>query len=177
MKKLMLTAMVGTAFLFTTQKTEAQVRVNLNVNLGRPSWGLPGNSAGNYYYLPEIDSYYDIPRRGFVYFDGRGWVYNQELPYQYRDYNLFSGYKVIVNEPRPYLRADVYRHKYYKYYNTYRRPVYSGRGYDRYDYIDRDDRYDNRRYDDRDNRKYDNKHREAERNNGHDNGKAWGRKW
>jgi hypothetical protein len=173
MKKLMLTAMVVAAFLFTTQKTEAQVRVNLNVNLGRPSWGLQGNHSGNYYYLPEIDSYYDIPRHQFIYFDGRNWVYNQELPYQYRDYDLFGGYKVIVNEPRPYLRADVYRRKYNKYYNTWnRRPVIGNRGHDRYDrndrYDNRNDRYDNRRYNDRDNRNYDNKHREAIRNDRND---------
>jgi hypothetical protein len=189
MKKLMLTAMVVIAFLFTTQKTEAQVRLNVNLNVGRPSWGLPGNYSGDYYYLPEIDSYYDIPRHQFVYFDGRGWVYNQELPYQYRDYNLFGGYKVIVNEPRPYLHADVYRQRYSRYYNTYRRPGNFGQG----NYGNRNDRNDNNRYNnggngnrnnmDRNDQHFDNKRREAQRNdnlgrnNGHDNGNARGRKW
>lgn len=123
MKKLLLTTMVVTAFLLTNH-TEAQVNVHLNVNLGgRPNWGIPGNYSGDYYYLPEIDSYYDIPRRQFIYFDGGGWMYASELPYQYRDYDLYSGFKVSINEPRPYLHCQVYRERYSRYYNTYQRPV------------------------------------------------------
>jgi hypothetical protein len=122
MKKLLLTAMMVGAFL-ATQETNAQVRVNLNVNIGnRPAWGIPGAYAGDYYYLPEIDTYYDIPRRQFIYFDAGNWVFAAELPYSYRGYDLYRGYKVVINEPRPYLRCDVYRTRYNQYYNTYRRP-------------------------------------------------------
>ncbi|MCW3088678.1 MAG: hypothetical protein JWQ78_2064 [Sediminibacterium sp.] len=167
--------MVDTAFLFATQ-TEAQVILNMNENVVRPSWGVPGNYAGDYYYLPEIDSYYDIPHRQFIYFDGRGWVNASQLPYQYRDYDLFGGYKVVVNEPRPYMRADVYRKKYNRYYNTYRRPAYGNNR------NDRNDRYDNDKYSrGRDNQHFDNKRREAVRNdggrNGQNNGNGNGRKW
>jgi hypothetical protein len=37
------------------------------------------------------------------------------LPARYNGYNIYNTYKVVVNEPRPYLRADVYRTKYAKY--------------------------------------------------------------
>lgn len=144
MKKLLLITMIVAAFLFNTE-TKAQVRLNLNVNIGeRPNWGVPGNYAGDYYYLPEIDSYYDIPRQQFIYFDGGGWMYASSLPYQYRDYDLYNGYKVVINEPRPYLNCQVYRQRYSRYYNTYRRPEfimqsYPNKGYD-------NNRYNNNRY-------------------------------
>lgn len=173
MKKLLLTAVIVGAFLFT-QETTAQVRVNLNVNIGnRPAWGLPGTYAGDYYYLPEIDTYYDIPRRQFIYLNGGNWVFAAELPSIYRGYDLHRGYKVVINEPRPYLHYEVYRNRYGNYYNNYRRqviyvpqPAYPSNRYeiDRYhsgnrDYRgrdddrrrDRDDRYDRGRGNGRDN--------------------------
>ena len=144
MKKLLLSAMFITAF-FIYNESQAQVRFNINLNLGaRPAWGLPGNYAGDYYYMPEIDSYYDIPSRQFIYFDGRSWIYASELPYMYRDYDLYRGYKVVVNEPRPYLRGDFYRDRYRSYYNTYRARVEIGPRYD-------NDRYNRGRWDDHDN--------------------------
>ncbi|MES2004252.1 MAG: hypothetical protein V4450_07010 [Bacteroidota bacterium] len=187
MKKLLLTTFAIVAFLSYTE-TKAQVHVNLNVNIGsRPNWGLPGNYAGNYYYLPEIDTYYDIAQRQFVYFDGRDWAFSYELPYAYRDYDLYGGYKVVINEPRPYLNCNVYRTRYSNYYNTYRRPAMVARGPvyrigdDRNARGWNDDRFDRRRESDRDNRysREDNDRRERDdrgRGNDHDNGHGWGRR-
>lgn len=163
MKKYLLSAMFVTAF-FIYNESNAQVRFNLNVNIGaRPAWGIPGNYSGNYYYLPEIDSYYDIPGHQFIYFDGRSWIYASELPYMYRDYDLYRGYKVVINEPRPYLHCDVYRERYRPYYNTFRARVvvaprnpYGGYDNDRFERGRLDDRHDNGRrgwdHDDRDDR-------------------------
>jgi hypothetical protein len=162
MKNLLLTAVVISASFFTNQ-SEAQVRVNVNLNIGRPTWGLPGNQVGDWYYLPEIDTYYDIPRRQFVYFDRGQWIYANQLPYMYRDYNLARGHKVMINDARPFARADVYRRKYQKYYNTYRVPVTARRDNDRWD-NDRNDRFDR----DRNNQRFDNK-RVEDRNDRRDN--------
>ena len=188
MKKLMLTAMVVGAFLFSSQ-TEAQFRVNVNLNIGRPSWGLPATYPGDYYYLPEIDTYYDIPRSEFVYFDGRGWVYASELPYQYRDYDLYNGYKVVINEPRPFLHCDVYRQRYNRYYNTYQPrvvisqiqnyPLYPDYRYDNDRY--NNGRYDNERYEKKDkfkrikeNQHFDNRRNDDDRDERFDNGRGYG---
>lgn len=168
MKNLLLTAVVIGASFFTNQ-SEAQVRVSVNLNIGRPAWGLPGNQVGDWYYLPEIDTYYDIPGRQFVYFDRGRWVYANQLPYMYRDYNLARGYKVIVNDNRPFMRADVYRKKYNRYYNTYRQPVTVVRRDNGRDH-DRNNRFDN----DRDNQRFDNK-RVEQRNDRRDNNGRWGR--
>lgn len=179
MKKLLLTtAMVMGAFLFMNE-TKAQVRFNLNVNIGaRPNWGLAGNYTGDYYYLPEIDTYYDIPHRQFIYFNGGDWTYANELPYAYRDYDLYRGYKVVVNEPRPYLYSNVYRERYRNYYNTYSQPVIV-RQRSNYPYYRIDnDRYNRGREDDHYNRgrEYDrDDHNDRGRGNERGRDNDWGR--
>jgi hypothetical protein len=139
--------------------TQAQVRVNLNLNIGsRPAWGLPGNYTGDYYYFPEIDAYYCIPEQRFIYLDAGRWVFGAQLPYAYRNYDLYRGYKVVINEPRPYMRGQFYRERYGRGVVAYRPPVVvvDRRG-DRDHWDDRrndrrrdDDRWDNRRDERRD---------------------------
>lgn len=63
----------------------------------------------DYYYLPDIQAYYYVPQRQFIYQEGGRWVFAASLPDRCRSYDLYRGYKVVVNEPRPYLRNDVYR--------------------------------------------------------------------
>lgn len=147
MKKLLLTTTAMIAFLFFTE-VKAQLGLHININVGtRPAWGIPGNNAGDYYYLPEIDTYYDIPHRQFIYFDAGNWRFSYTLPAAYRYYDLNRGYKVVINEPRPYLHYNVYRAKYSRYYNTYHEPVR------------RDNRFENAyRHDERDDRRHDNDH-------------------
>lgn len=172
MKKLLLTVAIVLA-LFSVAQTNAQVRVNLNVNIGRPAWGISGVYAGGYYYLPEIDTYYDIDDREFVYFDGGEWAFSHSLPYQYRDYDLYHGYKVVINEPRPYLHCNVYRERYGSYYNNYRRPAYPAYGYERYrregdeEHFTRGRDWDDRRGRGRGHEEHD---------EDHDNGHGWGRR-
>jgi hypothetical protein len=112
MKKMMtIAAIIMIGFLF--QQAGAQVKVSLNVNLGQqPVWGPTGYDHADYYYLPDIDCYYDVNRRQFIYNSGNRWVYAGQLPRRYRNVNLYNSYKVVVNEPKPYLHADVYRNKY-----------------------------------------------------------------
>jgi len=169
MKKFLLTTMMVTAFLFNTE-TKAQFRVNLNVNIGgRPGWGIPGNYAGNYYYLPEIDCYYDIHQRQFIYFDGGRWLFASELPYQFRDYDLFRGFKVAINESKPYLHHQVYQERYSRYYNTYKRPLIYAQAHDGY----KDNRFNNDRNNgqfnrEKENQHFDNKRKEDDHNNRND---------
>lgn len=39
------------------------------------------------------------------------------MPAQFRNFDLYSTYKVVVNEPKPYLRNNVYVAKYGKFKN------------------------------------------------------------
>jgi hypothetical protein len=101
-------------FLVALSKTKAQVSVNINIG-NQPAWGPVGYDHVDYYYLPDVDAYYDVPQRQFVYFENNNWMRGRALPARYGNYDLYNGYKVVVNEPRPYLRADYYRVNYGKF--------------------------------------------------------------
>jgi len=116
MKKLVLFAAVLMVSLFSINNAKAQV--SLNVNIGQqPAWGPTGYNHVDYYYLPDIDAYYYVPSGQYIYSNSGRWVWANNLPAQFRNFNLYSACKVVVNEPKPYLRNNVYVTRYSKYKN------------------------------------------------------------
>jgi hypothetical protein len=116
MKRIILIATVIFAIVISTQTIQAQVRVGVNINIGsQPAWGPVGYDYAEYYYLPDIDAYYYVPRHQFIYLSNGQWIFSAALPPRYRGYNLYSGYKVVLNEPRPYLHHTAYRERYAPY--------------------------------------------------------------
>jgi len=108
---------VLTVFLFSillSNRSSAQLSVNVNIG-SQPAWGPEGYDYVDYYYMPDMDVYYNVPKRQFVYLEGNNWVFGSRLPARYNNYNIYNTYKVVVNEPRPYLHHDVYKVKYAKY--------------------------------------------------------------
>lgn len=97
-----------------------QAQVGVNVNLGSPpAWGPAGYSAVDYYYLPDVQSYYDIKARQFIYLGDGQWVRSKNLPARYRSYNLYNGYKVVLNDyhgSTPYIHYNNHKVKYFKGY-------------------------------------------------------------
>lgn len=119
MKKIILVLAIMTAGIFSSQ-TSAQVRLNVNINIGdQPRWGPSGYDYVDYYYMPDIEVYYHVPRRQYVYYNGGSWVYVSSLPARYSNYDLYRGYKVVINEPRPYLQHNIYKVKYAGYKGWY----------------------------------------------------------
>ena len=93
-----------------------QAQVSFSVNIGaQPVWGPVGYEHVDYYYMPDVDAYYDVPARVFVYQEGGVWVRRSSLPGRYADFDLYHGYKVVINDPNPWLRHDVYRNQYVSY--------------------------------------------------------------
>ena len=83
-------------------------QVSVNVNIGSPPlWGPVGYPEVQYYYLPDVEAYYDIPSSMFVYLDNGVWIRRTYLPRQYRNYDLYHGYKVVLTD---YHGNDPYRH-------------------------------------------------------------------
>ena len=123
MKKIFLIA----AFSLTgiaIYKAEAQVRVNVNVNIGnQPLWGPVGYDYVEYYYLPDIDVYYWVPRHQYVYISGDRWIFATSLPLRYRSYDMYTGYKVVINEPKAYLHYQKHKIKYKPYKCYYGKQV------------------------------------------------------
>lgn len=110
MKRLLLMATLGFAALCVSP---AKAQVNVNVNIGaQPAWGPAGYNHVDYYYLPEVETYYYVPSRTFIYLKGNKWVKTKRLPARHRGYDLHRGQKVVINSPRPYLRHHNYRSQY-----------------------------------------------------------------
>jgi hypothetical protein len=55
----------------------------------------------------------------FIYFDRGRWIRSRYLPRPYRNYDLYNGYKVVLNDyhgTRPYTYFNNHKMKYYKGY-------------------------------------------------------------
>jgi hypothetical protein len=121
MKKLLLIAVLGIGSLAAVP---AKAQVSLSVNIGlQPDWGPRGYNHVDYYYLPDVDCYYDVPSRNYVYLESGNWVHRRYLPSRYRGYDLYGGRKVVINSRDPWRRHDVYRTR---YVSNYRGDRYRG---------------------------------------------------
>ena len=115
MKRIILTAILLVSCI-TMQRANAQVSFPVKFNIGsQPDWGPVGYDHVDYYYLPDIDAYYDISSHQYVYLENNIWVHRAYLPVRYRGYNLYNGYKVVINSPNPWLRGAYYRTHYASY--------------------------------------------------------------
>ncbi len=113
MKKVLIGAALILVSLGVAQKSEAQVRVNVNVNIGdQPRWRAPGYDYVEYYYLPDIETYYYVPRHQFIYLSNGRWVFSTSLPTRYNGYDLYSGRKIVVNRTNAYYYHNDYRRQY-----------------------------------------------------------------
>jgi len=128
MKKLFIISAILGIVALTSNQSNAQV--NINVNIGpQPTWIPAGYQNVNYYYLPEVQSYYYVPQRQFVYLNGNRWIRSRYLPARYRGYDLHHGRKIVMRGNSPY--RDYHKHRVtYVSRNNYYRSSYGG-GVDR----------------------------------------------
>jgi hypothetical protein len=98
----------------------AMGQISVNVHIGTPpAWGPAGYNSVKYYYLPDVEAYYDVQHSMFIYMVGNSWVHSSYLPSRYRNYDLYGGYKVVMNDYRgntPYRNFKSYKMKYAKGY-------------------------------------------------------------
>ncbi|MBF4488059.1 hypothetical protein [Flavobacterium sp. CSZ] len=109
--------LIGVLFLSFSY---SQAQVSVNVNIGTPpSWGPVGYTDVRYYYLPDLETYYDVNTSNYVYLNNGRWVRTRSLPSAYRNYDLYSHYKVVLTDyrgERPYDNFKTHRVKYAKGY-------------------------------------------------------------
>ncbi len=95
-------------------------QVSVNVNIGTPpAWAPAGYNEVEYYYLPDIEAYYDVRSSQFIYLGGGKWVRSRYLPRAYRGYDLYNGYKVVLTDYHgnsPYVYFKDHKVKYHKGY-------------------------------------------------------------
>lgn len=124
MKTKVLSILFVFAALAFTNTSRAQVRVGVNINIGdQPEWGPIGYDYVEYYYMPDIEAYYYVPRHQFVYLSGNNWIFSASLPPRYAHYNLYSGYKIVCNSPYAYRHFDDDRVRYARYRGCHNRQV------------------------------------------------------
>lgn len=109
-RTIFLAALIISAFI--SQPSFAQVSVSVNIGV-QPIWGPVGYDHVDYYYLPDVDAYYDVPAHMFVYLDGGVWVHRAALPPRYANFDLYHAYKAVVNVRDPWLHHSVYHDKYW----------------------------------------------------------------
>jgi len=104
--------------------TPANAQVRLSVNIGmQPIWGPTGYDHVDYYYLPDIEAYYNVPLAQYTWFDHGRWVTTPGLPPRYANFDIYHAYKVVLNEPTPWYHHDVYRTKYAQFRGRHDQPL------------------------------------------------------
>lgn len=132
MKKLQFT--IAAFLLLFTLQSNAQVSVSLNIGSPRPTWYNHHESECDYYYLPEIEAYYDVRSSVYIYLGPRGWIRSVYLPEYCHNYDVNHGYRVAIDYRghSPYAYFNNHRERYYRpnyrnYREEYYRPNYENR--------------------------------------------------
>jgi hypothetical protein len=147
MNKLQIT-LAASILMFTLQ---ASAQFSVSVNLGsRPQYHNRYENQVSYYYLPEIEAYYDVNSEVYIYNGPRGWVRTSYLPDYCRNYDVNNGYKVAVNYNgrSPYVNFNYDRQRYSRDNDrNYRAEYYNPRNR-RNDYaaVSYSNRYENNRH-------------------------------
>ncbi|MCD8281717.1 MAG: hypothetical protein LUC22_00500 [Prevotella sp.] len=101
--------------LFMSTPASAQINININI---QPSWGPSGYDYAEYYYIPELNIYYDVANALFYYLSGNVWTGARYLPTKYKKYDLSSMYKVVMNDvSKPWLNNKEHKKTYKNYVN------------------------------------------------------------
>jgi hypothetical protein len=118
----------------------SQGQYSSRVHVGTPPpWGPAGYNNVRYYYLPDIEAYYDVRTAMFIYLVENRWVRSHYLPHRYRNYDLYHGYKVPMRDyygDAPYSHFRDYRMRYSKgYHGGYQRTIREGDYRDRREHV------------------------------------------
>lgn len=102
------------AILFVaTTSLEAQVTVG--AHFGPPVWAPKAPATVQYYYLPDINTYYDASERRYIYMNNGAWVRTTTLPVRYKGYDLYTSRPVYLSDYKgnaPYKLYKVHKVKY-----------------------------------------------------------------
>ena len=144
MKKLFFIATIIFGCL-SFKAADAQIRFNVGVNIGsQPEWGPVGYTHAEYYYMPDVDAYYDVPRHQYVYFENNAWVHAAVLPPRFH-FDPYHSYKVVVNEHNPWEHHAEIRARYANYRGRHDQQIIRDSHDDKYRDHYHEDHHDDRR--------------------------------
>ncbi len=83
-----------------------------------PPWAPAYYPGVRYYYIPDIETYYDLENQDFIYLDNGQWLFSYGLPSIYSGFDLYTAYVVAlnVNVYRPWMQYQYYVSHYPRYY-------------------------------------------------------------
>lgn len=106
----------------------AQVSVSVNINAPAPPWIAAPVAEARFYYLPDIQVYYDRPAAQFIYYGGGRWIRARHLPASYGYYDLDRGRTVCLTDYHgyaPYRQFKTHKVRYSGPHYAPRRVVYA----------------------------------------------------
>lgn len=103
-------------FLGGSAPLNAQVNVSVSFNVAsQPVWGPVGYDYVEYYYLPDIDVYYQVRGNRYYFYEKGGWIYRNSLPARYAKYDFYNSYKVVINEKYPWKKHKIHKKQFAGY--------------------------------------------------------------
>jgi len=110
MKKIiLLLVLIAGSMMFANSYAQVSFRVNIS---SQPIWGPVGYDHVDYYYMPDIETYYSVERHRYYYMENGSWISRTRLPERYHNYDVYNSRKVVINESRPYLRHNEFKARY-----------------------------------------------------------------
>ena len=75
-----------------TQSCETTQQLETERIVSPPHWAPPYDNTEqvHYYYLPDLEIYYDVWTNEFIYLDAGHWIFSPFLPPMYTSYDLRS---------------------------------------------------------------------------------------
>jgi hypothetical protein len=110
---------LGATAAFAVPSAHAQVAVN--AQFGHPAWGPAVPAGTQYYYVPEIDGYYDLNAQRYIVLRNGQWVPVATVA----GYNPASFHPVVVNYRgrQPWVQYRDHHARYYRPVAVQQRPV------------------------------------------------------
>ena len=83
-----------------------------------PTWGPSYYAGARYYYFPDIEAYYDLASRDFIFLNNGQWIFVQNLSPFYSNFDLHSSFIIIINRGvyQPWMHHHYYNSHYPRYY-------------------------------------------------------------
>jgi len=126
-------AMLLSMTIFNGCNTYRQGTYETQTSYENPQWGPSFYDGTRYYYLPDIESYYDIYNREFIFLNHAQWIYSPYLPSIYQNFDLNNSFIVVVNSNiyQPWMHHQYYvshfpRYYYFDYYDRSNFPYVRG---------------------------------------------------
>jgi hypothetical protein len=92
--------------------------VDQGMQYSNPAWAPAYYPGVRYYYIPDIETYYDLSTRDFVYLDNGQWLFSRTLPSFYNGYDLYNGYVIALDRDvfQPWMHHQFYVSNYPRFY-------------------------------------------------------------